>query len=86
MDPSPHAVLVEVVERYDESAGPVSPHVVADSLDAPESAVSDRCESLCEFDLLYPEATGYRPTVTARELLALDIDLGDAVALDVVSE
>jgi len=86
MDPSSHAVLVEVVDRYDESERPISARTVADSLGAEEAAVSEQCESLCEFELLHPEATGYRPTVTARELLALDIHLGDAVALDVVSE
>ncbi len=86
MAPSPHTVLVEVVDCHRTSDEPVSARAVADSLGVPESALAGPLDSLCEFDLLARTETGYRPTVTAEELLALDIELDDTVVLDVVDE
>jgi len=86
MSPSSHAVLVEVVDRYRESDRPVTQQVIARSLEVPEEALSEPLESLCEFELLARSDRGYRPTVTARELLALGVDLDDAVVLDLVEK
>lgn len=86
MEPSTHTVLVEVVDRYRESGEPVRARAVADSLGLTESAVSEPLDSLCEFELLQSVERGYRPTVTAREMLELDIDLDETVALDFVEE
>jgi predicted transcriptional regulator len=79
-------VLVAVVDCYEDSNEPVTTQRIADSLGVATVAVSGPLESLCDFELLCVEETGYRPTVTARELLARGIDLGDIVALDVVPE
>ncbi|MEF8851869.1 MAG: hypothetical protein V5A44_02320 [Haloarculaceae archaeon] len=86
MAPSTHTVLVEVVDRYRESGEPVRARAVAESLEVPESALSQPLDSLCEFELLRSTERGYRPTVTAHELLALDIDLDETLALDIVED
>jgi predicted transcriptional regulator len=86
MSPSPHSVLVAVVDRYEEAGEPVTAAAVAESRNVSEEALSEPLESLCEFELLEPTERGYRPTVTARELLALDVELDDALVLDLVEE
>jgi predicted ArsR family transcriptional regulator len=86
MSPSPHTVLVETVDAVGESGGPVTASTVAGSLGASEAAVADHLDTLCGFDLLEATEEGYRPTVTGRELLALDVDLDDVFVLDVVEE
>jgi len=86
MSLSPHTVLVAVVDQHEDSEEPVPARAVAESQGVPEESVSQSLESLCEFELLEPTERGYRPTVTARELLALDIELDDVLALDLVEE
>lgn len=86
MEPSTHTVLVEVVDRYREAGEPIRARTVAESLGVRRSTVSEPLETLCEFELLRETDRGYRPTVTARELLALDIDLDETVALDLIDE
>ena len=82
----PHTVLVEVVDRYQESEEPVTAETVAESLNVPEERLSSSLESLREFELLVQTNDGYRPTVTAQELLALDVELDDVLVLDLVEE
>lgn len=86
MSLSPHTVLVTVVDHYEESDAPVTARAVAESQAAPAAELSRSLDSLCEFELLESTEDGYRPTVTARELLALDIELDDALVVDVVEE
>jgi len=86
MTPPPHTVLVEVFDRYRESGEPVAAETIAESLNVPEERLSSVFESLREFELLVRTDGGYRPTVTAEELLALDIELDDVVVLDLVEE
>jgi predicted transcriptional regulator len=86
MEPSTHTVLKEVVDRNRESGEPVRSRAVAESLGVTESAVTEPLDTLCEFELLESSERGFRPTVTAQELLALDIDLEETVALDFVEE
>jgi len=86
MSLSPHTVLVEVVDQYEQSEEPVTARTVAESQAVPEETLSNTLESLCEFELLELTEEGYRPTVTARELLALDIELDDVLVLDLVEE
>lgn len=84
MSLSMHTVLVELVESAGESDEPVSPQRLAESLAEPEPEVSDSLESLREFELVAATPDGYRPTVTAHDLLAIDIELDETLVLDIV--
>jgi len=84
--PSAHTVLVAVVDCYEGFGDPVTAQRVADSLGVSTAALSEPLESLRAFELVARTDGGYRPTVTARELLALDVELDDAVVLDLVEE
>lgn len=86
MSPSSHTVLVAVVDHYRKSNEPVTARSIAESEGIPEEALTQPLESLCEFELLEPTERGYRPTVTAREFLALDIEPEDVLVLDLVEE
>lgn len=86
MSPPRHTVLVEVVDQYEESGEPVTAAAIAESRGVSRTTLSQSLDSLCDFELLEPTEQGYRPTVTARELLALDIELDDALVLDLVEE
>jgi predicted transcriptional regulator len=86
MPPSSHTVLVAVVDQYQDSNEPVTARSIAQSQDIPEEALTQPLESLCEFELLESTEQGYRPTVTAREFLALDVQADDVLVLDVVEE
>ena len=67
-------LLEYVVERYDRDERPVRPADAASDLGI-EKSVAARCfEAFTECHLAVAEDGGYRPTVTARELLALDWD------------
>lgn len=83
---SEHSVLVTVVERYDDAGEPLSTATVAARTDGDHSAVVDVLDTLATTEFLVRTPSGYRPTVTAREFLALDVTLDDVVALDVVEE
>jgi len=84
MTPSTHAALVSLVERYDGTDGPVTPGALAASLDRSEAEIRRTLARFCRVNLAACEGAGYRPTVTARELLAAGIDLDGTVALDAV--
>jgi predicted transcriptional regulator len=64
-------LLTWLVDRYDTEEQPVTPAEVANRFDS--------LESQC---LLATVEGGYRPTVTARELLELDIDDDTFLVLD----
>lgn len=84
MTPSTHALLTEIVDRYERGGDPVAARELAASLEASESSLDESLGSLCEFELLERTDSGYRPTVTARELLALDVEFDDVLVLDFV--
>ncbi|WP_247006089.1 hypothetical protein [Halorientalis litorea] len=81
MTVSPTRLLAFVVDRYDEQGCPLTATDAATDLDVPPATVAARFERLADCDLLSAVEGGYRPTVTARELLALDCD-GDVVVVD----
>jgi Holliday junction resolvasome RuvABC ATP-dependent DNA helicase subunit len=81
---STHALLTEITDRYQQAGEPVAVQELCESLDVPESAIEDSLDSLCEFELLERTDSGCRPTVTARELLALEIDPDEVLVLDFV--
>jgi predicted transcriptional regulator len=78
---SPRRVLAALVARYDERGSPLSPAVIATALDGdPDPCAVERClDRLAGCELVAAEPDGYRPTVTGREFLDLDIDGGFAV-------
>lgn len=67
-------LLEYVVERYDQEERPVEPDEAASDLDIEKSVAAHCLEAFVECHLVVAEGGGYRPTVTARELLALDWD------------
>jgi len=67
-------LLEYVVERYDRGERPVKPEDAASDLGIEESVVSHCLGAFADCHLVADEGEGYRPTVTARELLALDWD------------
>ena len=67
-------LLEYVVEQYDRRERPVTPSEAASGLDL-DPAVATHCmDAFADCHLVATEDDGYRPTVTARELLALDRD------------
>jgi predicted transcriptional regulator len=86
MPVSEQSVLVAVVQRYDNTGEPLSTAAVAARTDGDDDAVAAALERLAASEFLVETATGYRPTVTAREFLALDIEVDDIVAVAVVEE
>lgn len=73
------AILARLVEWYDESEEPLSPDTLTEQLDGNHEAIADCLETFAANDFLAPVEGGYRPTVTARELLELDIDFEETV-------
>jgi len=86
MTPLPYAVLEAVVDAYRQSGNPVTPTDIAESLDVPVEALEEPIDSLRECELLEPTGGGYRPTVTAHELLELDVGTDDVLVVDIVEE
>jgi predicted transcriptional regulator len=83
---SEHSVLVTVVERYDDTGEPLSTATIAALADGDHTAVADALDTLATTEFLVRTPSGYRPTVTAREFLALDVTLDDVVALEVIEK
>lgn len=81
-------LLREVVDRYDETGQPLSPSAVVDPVDADAARVEACLQRFESNHLVVRVDGGFRPTVTARELLELDIDLDDnsLLILDTVPE
>jgi predicted transcriptional regulator len=86
MSPSPHTVLVSIVDRTEETGEPVTVRELATVVGASEAVLEGPIAALRECDLLETTAEGYRPTVTAHELLALDVDFEDVLVVDIVEE
>ena len=84
MSVTTQTALVALVEQYDATGTPTTARAVADRVGADEASVADRLDALVVVDFLAEADDGYRPTVTAREFLALDVELGDVLAVDVV--
>jgi Domain of unknown function. len=74
-------LLARIVERYGDGERPVTPATLSDVIDAEESAIEVWLDELASHELLAPVDGGYRPTITARELLELDIDPEDALVV-----
>lgn len=86
MSVSTHTVLVEIVDQTGSADDAVTKAALAKALSVPESALCSPIESLIDCELLEATENGYRPTVTAHELLALDVDVANVLVVDVVEE
>ena len=74
MEETNYRLLERVVEVHDRTDGAVQPAGLASAAGCDVATVRDCLASLEECDLVAPVDGGYRPTVTGRELLALDVD------------
>jgi DNA-binding IclR family transcriptional regulator len=74
MTVTPHRLLEFVVETYDEQNGPLVQSDVAAQFGLSKAEATRQFDRLHDCELVATEGDGYRPTVTARELLELDID------------
>jgi DNA-binding IclR family transcriptional regulator len=85
MTPAHLRFLDALVARYDETDRPVDPVDVARAGGLAPAEVDGIVAELAAMDLLRRLDDGrIRPTVTARELLALDLTAADIVCLDPV--
>lgn len=82
MTVSPLETLAEAVALYDARPAPVTPVALAEALDADVDTIRAYVNDFESNHLLQRVNGGYRPTVTARELLELDIDTETALILD----
>ncbi|MFB6222159.1 MAG: hypothetical protein ABEH86_00610 [Haloarcula sp.] len=86
MSVSTYAVLRAVVEAYEAVGEPVSLALIAEWLDTEPSPVEDASDALREYDLLVAVGERYRPTVTAYELLELDVNGEAVLVIDPIEE
>jgi len=82
MTVSPLEVLAEAIALYDARPAPVTPTELAEALDADVDTTRAYVTDFESKHLLQRVSDGYRPTVTARELLELDIDDETGLILD----
>jgi len=85
MSLSPHTVLVTLYDRYDATDTPVTAETIAQRCGESPADVVPVLHSLDRTDFIVETDTGYRPTITAREFLQLDVEFGDVVAIDVIN-
>jgi hypothetical protein len=74
MTPSPYRLLEFVVGTYDDLERPLTPADAATRFGMTREQADECFDRLVECELLVSADDGYRPTITARELLELDID------------
>jgi predicted transcriptional regulator len=79
-------LLSLLVSQYDERDEAVTAADIAAAADTETASVRDTFEEFRSKYLVKSVNDGYRPTVTARQLLALDIDDDAAVILDTQPE
>ncbi|MGB9951030.1 hypothetical protein ACOZ4F_01300 (plasmid) [Haloarcula marismortui] len=86
MDVSPHTVLVTVRDEYDAVDEPVGPKQIATAVGTTSKQIRPILESFCRNEFLVKTADGYRPTVTAREFLELDVELSDVAVVEIIED
>ena len=79
-------VLSETVSRYDARGEPVTPTELAATMGMDTDEVRTCFEDFESKHLLKRVEGGYRPTVTARELLELDVSEETLLILDTEPE
>jgi len=86
MDVSPHTVLVTIRDKYDAVNEPVCPQQIATAVGTPPKQIRPILESLYRNEFLAKTERGYRPTVTAREFLELEVKLSDVAVVEIIEE
>lgn len=77
-------VLSCIVDRYDAGNGPVTAASVASDVDCDVRTIQSCLRDLEAYDLIARvEAGGYRPTITGREMLELDLREDSILILDI---
>lgn len=84
--PSKHAVLDALVTAYQSSDSCVSVTRLAGVTDGSEETVARQLRSLRDLELVARGESGYRPTVTGEEVVALGLDVDEIVVVDVVED
>jgi predicted transcriptional regulator len=79
-------LLERLIALYDRHERPVPASELADRLGTDPDAVRDHLAALRSSELVETDGTGWVPTVTGRELLALDVDPEGFVIVDVPDE
>ena len=81
-------ILERLVTLYETHKNPVTTTELARQLDVRPSIVDDHLHSLEQCELLKEsvEGMGYEPTITAHELLALDLGEDGLVVVDCEEE
>lgn len=74
MTPSPYRLLEFVVGTYDDLDRPLTPADAATQFGMTREQADECFDRLVKCELLARMDDGYRPTITARELLELNID------------
>lgn len=82
---SPYQLLERTVSEYEDQQRPLTPAEAARRFGLSPNEVAARFERLAKCELLARVDEGYRPTVTARELLELDVN-GGLLIIDTVTE
>lgn len=84
MSLSPQTVLVTILDHYDATGDPLSVEALAEVCGVRQAELTPVLESLCQVEFIVATGSGYRPAVTGREFLQLDVELCDVVAVDAV--
>lgn len=80
-----HELLVSLVRAEDAGEVPLAARECAAALDADPAPVREDLDRLAAMELVAATDDGYRPTITGRELLELDLD-GEAVVVDAAED
>lgn len=86
MDVSPHTVLVAVRDEYDAVDEPIGPQQIATVVGTTPRQIRPILESLCRSEFLAQTGEDYRPTVTAREFLEIDVELSDVAVVEIIED
>lgn len=76
-------LLELLVSLHDRHERPIGVDELTDRLDADQTAIRDQLVALCSYELVESDRNGWVPTVTGRELLALDVDQDEFIIIDV---
>lgn len=79
-------LLELLISLHDRQKSPIRASRLADRLGADTDAVRDHLAALCSYELVKSRQNGWVPTVTGRELLALDVDQDEFIIIDVPDE
>lgn len=80
---NPFDLLEAFVSTHEEEGKPITVGELATQLGENPADVAEGLQSLKSYELVqHPDGEGYVPTITARELLELDIDTDTFLILD----